>query len=246
MKCPRCDTEIPATGKFCAECGAPLPGQEGRERADHFKTLVAFLIAFVSVAGAVLAYRAALAAGDAADADIAGVISSVNLHHARAASEADLYRDLKAYLQARIHDQLGRHLAAERDQYPEADPARDLLWDQAWIETQVAEAYLSRIYVNPESVRADGTYDEQAALDIAIAHRALETDLEPEVHFAEADRLRTKVQWMVGLAALLALTLLFYTLAQIITHWVKFLFLALGSGTFIVAVIAVAAVELIL
>lgn len=248
MKCPECDTESAASGKFCAECGAPLAG-EGRKReepADRFKTLVAFLIAIVSIAGAVLAYRTALAASSAVDADVAGIVSSVNLHQARVASEADLYRDLKAYLQGRIHGQLSQDLVAEHDRYPEEDPARSRLWDEAWIETLVAEAYLNRIYIGPESIRADGNVDEQAALDIAIAHWALEADLEPEAHFAEADRLRTKVQWLMGLAILLALTLLLYTLAEVITRGIKILFLVLGSGTFVIAIIGMVAVELIL
>jgi predicted nucleic acid-binding Zn ribbon protein len=248
MNCPVCSAENPESGKFCSECGVSLTTGEGQkeEPLDRFKTFVALLIAIVSIVGAALAYRIALAAGNAADADVAGIISSASLHQARVASEAELYRDLRAYLQVRIHDQLSHDLIAERDQYPSGDPARDRLWDEGWTETRVAEAYLDQIYISPEYIRSDGSYDEQAALDINIAHWALETDFNREGHFAEANRLRAKVQWLIGVASILTITLLFYTLAEVITHATKYLFLVLGTGTFIVAIIATLAIELII
>jgi hypothetical protein len=247
MKCPACSAENPKSAKFCNECGLSLTNGEGKkeeEPADRFKILVAFLIAIVSIVGAALAYRVALAAGNAADADVAGIVSSVNLHQARVASEAELYRDLRAYLQVRIHDQLSHDLNAERDQYPSGDPARDRLWDEGWTETYVAEAYLGEIYIPPEHIRPDGSYDEQAALDINIAHRALEADFNREGHFAEANRLRAKVQWLMGVAFILTITLLFYTLAEVITHAIKYLFLVLGTAAFIVVIIATLVIEL--
>lgn len=94
MKCPTCGAENPESGKFCSECGVSFASgkREKEEPEDRFKTIVAFLIAFVSIVGAALAYRVALAASNAADADVAGIVSSVSLHQARVASEADLYR----------------------------------------------------------------------------------------------------------------------------------------------------------
>lgn len=246
MNCPVCNAENPESGKFCSECGVSFTSGERtkEEPVDRFKTFVAFLIAIVSIVGAALAYRIALAAGNAADADVAGIVSSVNLHQARVASEAELYRDLRAYLQVRIHDQLSHDLNAERDQYPSGDPARDRLWDEGWTETYVAEAYLGEIYIPSEHIRPDGSYDEQAALDINIAHRALEADFNREGHFAEANRLRAKVQWLMGVAFTLTITLLLYTLAEVITHAIKYLFLVLGTAAFIVVIIATVVIEL--
>ena len=248
MRCPTCGAENPENARFCNECGLSLTNgeRETEKPVDRFKTLVAFLIAIVSISGAALAYRIALTAGNAADAEVAAIVSSVSLHQAQVASEAELYRDLRAYLQVRIHDQLSHNLDTEQDQYPSGDPARDRLWDESWTETRVAEAYLDEIYVSPEYIRPDGSYDEQAALDINIAHRALEADFNREGHFAEANRLRAKVQWLIGTALILAITLLFYTLAEVITHAIKYLFLVLGTGTFIIVIVATLAIELIL
>lgn len=243
VKCPVCGAENPKP-KTCAQCGASLSAEGEGESMDRFKAFVAFLIAVTSIFGAFLAYRTALAAGNAADADVSGIVSSVNLHQAQVASEADLYRDVKAYLQVRIHDRIGHDLVAERDQYPSDDPARDRLWDDAWTETRVAEAYLDEITLRPEYIRPNGSYDEQAALSMAIAHRALESDFDREGHFAEADRLRSKMLWSMAVAVVLALTLLFYTLAEVINRAIKYLFLALGSIAFVAAIIAMLLIEL--
>jgi hypothetical protein len=247
IECPDCGTENPEGGKFCVECGQSLPGKEERDgSSNRFKTVVAILIAVVSIAGAALAYRITIASGIAADADVAGIVSSVNLHQARVASEAELYRDLKAYLQVRIHDQLSHDLIAIRNLYPDEDPTRERLWDDGWTETHVAEAYLDQIDLLPEYLRADGSFDEEAALDIKVAGRSLTADFNREGHFAEADRLRTKVQLLMGVALILTGSLLFYTLAEVITRPIKYLFVALGTGIFFLAFLAALAIELVM
>ncbi len=246
MNCPNCETEVPQGAKYCHECGESLPGVEGTGGSDLFKIIVAFLIAIVSIAGAVLAYRITIAAGEAADADVAGIVSSMNIHQARVASEAELYRDLGAYLQVRIHDQLSRGLIEQRDQYPTDDPVRSELWDEAWTETFVAETYWDKIFLRPEHLQPDGSYDEQAALDISIAHRALESDFNREGHFAEADRLRTRVLRFMIVAFVLAVALFFYSLAEVVTHRIKYLFVGLGSVIFVVALVAMVVIEFVI
>ena len=248
LPCSNCGAENPETGNFCTRCGAPIERLETKEEeaSDRFKTWVAVLIAIVSIAGAALAYRITIASGNAADADVSGIVSSVNIHQARVASEADLYRDLQAYLQVRIHDLLGGSLIDERDLHPASDPVQSRLWDEGWTETFVAEAYLDQIDLRPEYLHPDGSYDEQAYLDIQAAESALASDLNREGHFSEADRLRSKVQLLVGVALILSLTLFFYTLAEIVDHRVKWLFLILGTGFFAIALMAGLAIELVL
>jgi hypothetical protein len=160
------------------------------------------------------------------------------------ASEADLYRDLIAYLQGRIHDQLSLDIFAERDLYPAGDPAWDQLWDDGWTETYLAEVYLDEIYIQPEYIQPDGSYDGQAALDISIAEWALTADFDREGHFVEADRLRTRVLSLMAVAFVLAIALLFYTLAEVITHKIKYGFLVLGTGFFAMAIVATLLIEL--
>jgi hypothetical protein len=246
--CSKCEAENPESGHYCTQCGTALVSKVDtkEEPTDRFQVFVAFLIAIVSIVGAVLAFRITVAAGNAADEDVSGIVSSVNLHQARVASEADLYRDLRVYLQVRIHDQVSQALIAERDLYPNEAPIRDELWDEGWTETHVAESYLDQLDLSPEVLHSDGSYNAQAYLDIQGAHRALEADFNREGHFAEAERLRTKVQLLMGVAFILGLALFFYTLAEVITHGSKYIFVVLGSGVFAVALVAILVIELMM
>lgn len=243
QKCPDCGAENPASNKHCGECGAALqPEKEGR-----FKTLVAILIAVVSIAGALLAWRAAQAGSGAADADVRGTVSVIHRNQALVATEADMYRNLVAYLQVRIHDALSRGLIADSERRAADDPERIPLWDEGWTEIFVAEAYLEEVDVRPEYIRPDGSYDGRAAQDIDMAHRALSTDFDPQGrHFARADLLRAKMGWLVGMTLVLSLALFCYTLATVIQRRLKYLFFALGSVIFALATVGAIVVELTL
>jgi hypothetical protein len=241
IHCPECGAENPASNKHCGQCGELIRP----EAADRFKTLVAILIAIVSLIGAVLAWRAAFADSGAADADVRGTVSIIQRNQALVASEAEMYRNLSAYVQVRIHDVLSLYLVADSERRAADDPKSAQYWADGWTEIFVAEAYLDEVDIRPEYIRADGSYDGQAAQDIDMAERSLGTDFDPlGQHFAQADRLRTKVLWLVGLALVLAVALLCYTLATVIQRRIKYLFFALGSALSVLVVVAAIIVEL--
>jgi uncharacterized Tic20 family protein len=247
IQCPACSLENPDDAKFCQRCGAALPRREreAEEPEDRFKTFVAILIGIVSILGAVLVWRAATAGSSAADADVSGIVSTVSRNQARVATESDMYRNLRTYVLVRIHDLLSQGLIAESALYPGEDPNSSRLWEDAWTEVFVAEQYLNQVDIRPEYIRPDGSYDGQAAQDIDMAHRALGADFDPQGrHFTEADSLRARVQWFVGLALVLSLALLFYTLASVINHPSRFLFFALGSAVFLLVLAGFVLVEL--
>jgi hypothetical protein len=240
-RCPECGAENPVENKHCGQCGEQLQP----DRENRFKTLVAILIAVVSIAGAVLAWRAAQASSGASDADVRGTVSIIHRNEALVASEADMYRNLAAYLQVRIHDVLSRSLHADSERRASDDPKRLPLWDEGWTEILVAEAYLDEVDVRPEYIRADGSYDGRAAQDIDMAQRALSTDFDPQGrHFARADLLRAKVRWLIGLGLVLSVALLCYTLATVIERRLKYLFFALGSAIFALVLVGTVIVEL--
>ncbi len=227
--CQECNTENTPEAKFCNQCGASLERKD-----DRFKTAVAILIALVSLAGAVLAWRISTIEGNAADADVSGIVSRISWQQARAASENDVYSDSRVYLQVRIHDLLSRDLVAEAEELPYDSPDRDRMWDEGWTETYVAEEYLDQITILSDYIRPDGSYDGQAAQDIDMAERSLTNDFDPAGrHFAEADRMRIKTLWLTGLALFLSLSLVFYTLAEVIVHPVKYLCVIAGSLIFV-------------
>lgn len=228
--CSDCGAENAADAKFCNQCGVGLT----TKKDDRFKTFVAVLIAIVSLAGALLAWRIAVIDSTASDDDVQGIVSLVSWHQARVGTEADMYRNLRTYLKVRIHDALSKSLAQERDLYPDGDPIRTRLWDEGWTETFVAEEYLDQVTIRPEYIRADGNYDGQAAQDIDMAALSLTTDFDSQSrYFAEAEHLRLKGQRLTALALFLSTSLLFYTLAEVVTHPIKYLFVILGSGVFL-------------
>ncbi len=215
-----------------------------KEPEDRFKLLVTILIAIVSIAGAVLAWRVSTAASAAGDADVDGIVSTVNRNQALVASESDMYRNMGAYLQVRLHNLASRSLAAEWKLLPQGAPREDFLWSESWTEIYVAEQYLGQVDIRPEYVRPDGSYDGQAAQDVDMAGRAMEADLDPlGRHFATADRMRLKVEWLMGTALILTTVLFLYTLATVVKGRLKYLFLALGSTVFGLVLVAVVVIE---
>jgi hypothetical protein len=241
IRCPECGAENPESNKHCSQCGELIRP----EPADRFKTLVAVLIAIISIIGAVLAWRAAFADSSASDADVRGTVSIIQRNQALVASEADMYRNLSAYLQVRIHDALSLNLIADSERRAGDDPKSAQYWSDGWTEIFVAEAYLDEVDIRPEYIRPDGSYDGQAAQDIDMAQRSLSTDFDPlGLHFSQADQLRTKVLRLVGLALVLAVALLCYTLATVIERGLKYVFFALGSALSVLVVVAAIIVEL--
>ncbi len=233
--CQECGAGNAPAAKFCNQCGESL----GERKDERFKTIVAILIALVSLAGAVLAWRIATIESDAADTDVSGIVSQISWQQARAASESNVYSDLRVYLKVRIHDLLSRNLAADAEELPYNATDRDIMWEDGWTETYVAEQYLDRITIRSDYIRPDGSYDGQAAQDIDMAERALLNDFDPNGrHFAEADRMRVKTLWLTGLALFLSLSLVFYTLAEVIVHPVKYLCVTIGSLIFVLFFIA--------
>src|SRR5688572_27036761 len=68
------------------------------EKESPFNTVVAVLIALVTVVGAVVAWRASVAADGAGDADFAGLQASLNAEQTRALNFVDAYEHYGAYV----------------------------------------------------------------------------------------------------------------------------------------------------
>ena len=66
--CSDCSAENAPDAKFCNQCGVAL-----EKKDDRFKTFVAILIAVVSLAGALLAWRIAFLDSVASDDDVQGI-----------------------------------------------------------------------------------------------------------------------------------------------------------------------------
>src|SRR5215204_4550049 len=107
--------------------------QTESDTGSRMETLVAVLIALVTVVGAVVAWRASVADDGAGDADFAGLRASLNAEETRALNAVNAYEHYGAYTTYWRYNALGDALASEVEAAaPEAVDALD---------RQRAEAY---------------------------------------------------------------------------------------------------------
>jgi hypothetical protein len=213
---------------------------DAAERQDRFKTIVALLIAAVTATGAVVAWRAALAADAANNADASGLAATINAEETRALNRVTTYEHYRAYTQYLRFNELGNAIYddlvnASDEEYTILDRQKTEAWDLA-TELQESGFFISR-YLN-----SDGSYDTAQELDEAWADAARAKDLNPDPHFTLGDRLRAKSTNLVALLIPLALALLLMTVSESLAHQVKY---ALAGGGTLVLVGCMAALIII-
>jgi len=193
---------------------------------ERFKIVVAILLASVTVVGAIVAWRAAIAADLANNADARGLAATLNAEETRALNHVNTYEHYRAYTTYLRHNELGNRIAEDLSTAAE-DEARALerqktdAWDLA---VEIQGGFFPPRYLDP-----DGSYDTQREIDEAWADAAQQKDLNPEPHFADADRLRGKSTTMVILLVPLTVALLGFTLAESMKHAFKYVLAAGGS-----------------
>jgi hypothetical protein len=210
-------------------------------REERFKTIDALLIAFVTMIGAVVAWRAALAADAANNADANGLAATINAEETRALNLVTAYEHYRAYTDYLRYNELGNTIyddlsSASAEQFDILDRQKTEAWDLA-TELQESSFFRSR-YLDRE-----GNYDTARELDELQADAARQKDLNPDPHFALSDRLRAKSTTLVSILIPLAAALWCLTLAESLTHNVKYLLA--GGGTLLLAasIIALIVVE---
>src|SRR5919202_1464552 len=85
---------------------------EKSESTDRISTLIAILIAVVSVVGALVAWRVAVASSVAGNADTDGLLAAVDRENAITEAYTTLYGHLAAYARAARNDLLAKSLQA--------------------------------------------------------------------------------------------------------------------------------------
>jgi hypothetical protein len=179
----------------------------------RFEILSAVLIALSSLIGAFVAWRAFAAGNAAGDADFAGLSAMLAAEETRANNAVNAYESYGAYVDYKRYRALAASLQEALDALPESatleaaklEAQRDL----AQTAGAIAQQRFSRRYV-----KRDGTYDLDGQLATLYADRARQRDLNAAPSFTQADRLREKVSWLQGTSIPLALSLVFFTLAE--------------------------------
>lgn len=181
---------------------------EPSEQTDRLTLINALLIALVTLLGAYVAWRASVAADNAGDASLAGLMATLNVQETLALNNTQHYENYRAYTAYTRYNALGDEI--------EADLAKAPLDEAETLDRQMREAWdaAESFYFPREYLKRDGTYDTQRELGEALAETARQKDLNPQPHFSEADQSQTKSNWLIGVITGLAIALLCFTLVE--------------------------------
>jgi hypothetical protein len=195
------------------------------EQRNRLGTVIAVLIALTTLIGALVAWRASVASDGAGDADFAGQRATVNLEETRALSAINSYEHYSAFTTYRRYSDLGDLIA--EDDTAVSDEQADLL-----ARTQ-AEAYdlaIANQGLFPNKfLNRDGSYALQRQIGEWYADTAKEKDLQPDIHYAEADKLDNKAGQLLLAVTTLAIGLVFYSLVEVAGRHLRYALLGIGS-----------------
>jgi len=214
-------------------------GDDDENGGDRFKTIVAVLIALVTTASAVVAWRTALASDAAGNADFAGLTASLRAEDTRASDTSTMYANYRAYTDYVRHYKLGELIGEQMDATPGANTPE--------MRRQMNEAYALAINDNDffpsRYLERDLSYDKQRDLGEAWSEEAMKEDIDPAPHFALSNAMRTKTGWLVVAIIVLTVSLWFYTLAQSMDHPLKYVMAIGGTGFLLIGSVAAYAIE---
>lgn len=210
---------------------------------NHLSTLVALLIAVVSVTGAVVTWRASVSADAAGDADVAGIRATINLTEANALASVKGYSDYASFTEYYKYRQTSAQLEEEiaalpADSTEESTALNDELADTYDLTTAAGMSFPND-YLN-----RDGTYALSRQTGEYVANTARERDINPQPSFDEADAMRNHTDQLLITLSVLVVALVFYTLIEATDNQkLKYLLLVAGTGVFLAGAVGAYLVE---
>jgi|GEM_PF-425754 len=207
-----------------------------REKGDTFKTIVGFMIALVTILGAVVAWRSALAGTIAGNTEDSGLLASLNLQEAtttgsiQASQHRAAHLEYFRYLQLALKeiDQANAEIEQRTDITPEEA--------QALLRPIIENADLaitSRSFFDVRYLDENDNYDAERERAESLAEVAQEKDIDPDPQFRDADRYRALSVALIATLVVLAISLWLFALAETLEHPVKYV-MALGGLVFII------------
>lgn len=217
-----------------AEQKQPETGQEN----NRLSTLVALLIAVVSVSGAVVTWRASVSADGAGDADVAGIRATINQTETNALAAVTAYSDYVSFMDYYKYRETSLQLEDEIENLPE-DTSEE---ERAALNKELADNYdlttaASSAFPN-QYLNRDGTYALNRQTGEFTADAARERDINPQPSFDEADALRSHTDRLLIALSVLVIALVFFTLIETTdSKKLKYLLLVIGTGIFLAGVL---------
>lgn len=212
----------------------------GHGEHDRLSTLIAVMIAVVSVVAAIGAWRVAVATSNANGGDVEGLLAAVDREDAVTSAYVTVYARLSDYARAVADDAIAK--ALEPVQNNTTDTALKARIQQER-EARQAAANQLRFSIPQQYIGRNQQYDDQRDAGEAIADRSLEKDTLPEPHFTYADAERRKAEWLLVLLVMLGAAFVLLTLADAIKRRVRYALLAGALALLTVAVVGGLLVE---
>lgn len=211
---------------------------------NHLSTLVALLIAVVSVTGAVVTWRASVSADAAGDADVAGIRATINLTEANALASVKGYSDYASFTEYYKY----RQTSAELENELAALPADAIGEQAAALNDELADTYdlttAAGMAFPNDYLNRDGTYALSRQTGEYVANAARERDINPQPSFDEADTMRNHTDQLLITLSVLVVALVFYTLIEATDNQkIKYLLLVAGTGVFLAGAVGAYLVE---
>jgi hypothetical protein len=217
---------------------------ESEDKNNRLSTLVALLIAVVSVTGAVVTWRASVSADGAGDADVAGVRATINLTETNTLAAVKGYSDYASFVDYYKYRETSAQLEEELSGLP-TDATED---QAAALNNELADTYdltvaASSAFPN-DYLNRDGTYNLSRQTGEYLANASREKDINPQPSFDEADALRSHTNRLLITLSVLVVALVFYTLIEASeSKKIKYLLLFAGTGIFLAGTIGAYLVE---
>jgi hypothetical protein len=206
--------------------------------SPRLRLAIAAVIALTSMLGAVAAWRASVASGEAGGADRKGFADTIAREQQQAIITSSLDHTLFQFLRARSYSTQSDKLRRAAGKAAGTD-ASGL---QAQSNAYQAVAENIDTTVSEDALAEDGSLALQRAFQIEWANASSTQDLDPAPEFAAAEASRTRAERLVGLTALMIAAAFFLTLAQISKTRAHLLYFGGGVGVLVVAT-ALLAVE---
>lgn len=210
-------------------------------KTDRVNTLIAVLIAIISVVAALGAWRVAVATSKASDADTTGLLAAVDREDSITEAYINLYGHLNAYSRAVAQDAIANALKPVEDSTTDANLKARLAAERDGL---IYSANSQRFSIPQQYLDRNQNFDQARDVGETIAGRALEKDTFPEPHFQSANTERAKAEWLLLLLVLLGVAFVLLTLADALRYVIRYLFILLAVLILGVVVVAGVGVEL--
>lgn len=213
--------------------------QETEAATNQLATLVAILIALATVMGAVVSWRASVAADGAGDADFAGLRATVNREETRALAAVTAHENYSAFMTYRRYKDLSDQLVAAQNQLEDEEAAA---LEPERVNTYELALANQQLFPN-KFLNRDGSYALQREVGELFADAAKEKDLQADPQYVQADQLRSKTNRLLIAVMILAVALVFYTLVETVGKRLQYLFIGAGLLCMVAGVVMAIMVE---